>query len=486
MSRLSIRARLVCGMVLLVSVGLAVANVAGVLLMRSYLLERVDNQVSAFAPGQAPPAAASRDLCDNPGDPRGLRTDFVLLVLDSAGQEACSLGPDLGQGAPDLTQTQLAGQTSVATVTSLDGQTRWRVRAATPSAGDQTIVFAVSLAEADATVARLTRLSLVVSLLVLVGTAAAAWVIARLGMRPLEKVEDTFEQIADGDLTQRVPDHPPRTEVGRLSRALNGMLGQIEQAFNARAESEARLRRFISDASHELRTPIAAVRGHAEMWRNGVTDDLDTVMGRIEAESTRMGDLVDDMLLLARLDQARPLDRAPVDLLSLATDALIDARALQPDRPITLVAAPGSDPAVVIGDEARLRQILANLVTNALTHTPTDASVEIRLDTTSDQVSLSVTDTGPGIAPEVVDKIFDRFYRADAGRTRAHGGSGLGLAIVRSLTEAHHGQVTCTSEPGVRTTFAVTLPLRPGPQGPTPAHTATELRAEPQAADRLP
>ncbi len=483
MSRLSIRARLVLGMVLLVSAGLAIANVAGVLLMRSYLLDRVDNQVSAFAPGQTAPAVAPRNLCDNPGDPRGLRTDFVLLVLDANGQEACSLGPDLGQGAPDLTQTRLDGETTVATVTSLDDKTRWRVRAVTPSTGDQTIVFAVSLAEADATVSRLTGLSLTVSTLVLIGTAAAAWAIARLGLRPLENVEDTFEQIAEGDLTQRVPDYPPRTEVGRLSRSLNGMLGQIEHAFNARAESEASLRRFISDASHELRTPIAAVRGHAEMWRNGITDDLDTVMTRIEAESTRMGDLVDDMLLLARLDQARPLDRAPVDLLSLATDTLIDARAQQPDRDITLSAAPGPVPPVVVGDEARLRQILANLVTNALTHTPATAPVEIHLDTTPQDVALSVTDAGPGLPPEVLDKVFDRFYRVDASRTREHGGSGLGLAIVRSLTEAHGGTVTCTSRPGRGTTFTVTLPIQPDAD-PAESSTAREMEAESQAADR--
>jgi two-component system OmpR family sensor kinase len=347
----------------------------------------------------------------------------------------------------------------VATIDSQDGQQRWRVRAVTPDVGDQTILFAVSLADTDATVSRLARLSLIVSALVLLGTAAAAWLIAGLGLRPLESIEENFEKIAQGDLTQRVPDFPPRTEVGRLARSLNGMLGQIEQAFKARAESETTLRRFVSDASHELRTPVAAIRGHAEMWRNGVTTDLDTAMARIEAESTRMGDLVDDLLLLARLDQDRPLEHEPVDLLSLATDAVIDARALQPDRAITLHAQPGLDPPLVIGDEARLRQILANLVNNAITHTPDSATVEIRLATTPAHVTVSVTDTGSGFPPEVLSKVFDRFYRADPGRARDHGGSGLGLAIVKSLTEAHGGSVTCTSTCGEGTTFTVTLPL---------------------------
>lgn len=463
MRGMSIRTRLVIGMVLLVSVVLAVVNVTGIVLLQSYLLDRVDSQVGTISPaaGRTPPPGAGPDRCANPRDPRGLRSDFVLLVLDGDGDVDCSLGPDLGQAAPALDPAELIGSQGLLTVSSLDGETRWRVRAVARRGTDQTVVVAVSLADADATVSRLTWLSLAVSGLVLLFTAAAAWAIARFGLLPLARIEDTAQRIAAGDLTERVPRYRHRTEVGRLSRALNGMLGQIEQAFTARAQSEARLRRFVSDASHELRTPLAAIRGHAEMWRTGISIDLNTVMTRIESESTRMGDLVDDMLLLARLDQARPLQQDPVDLLSLATDAVIDAQAQQPERIITLDAAPGSTPPVVIGDEARLRQILTNLLTNALTHTPATARIDVDVRTSNSHVEVSVHDTGPGIPSTIGDKVFDRFYRADPARTRDHGGTGLGLSIVKSLTEAHGGTVTCTSAAQHGTTFTIHLPLAP-------------------------
>lgn len=458
---LSIRARLVLGMVLLVSLGLAVTNVAGVLLMRSYLLDRVDSQVGAITPDAAenPLPGAPGNPCANPRDPQGLRSDFMLLVLDSDGDVACSLGPDIGDAAPELDAADLAGTDELATVPSIDGQSRWRVAARYDSSSGQTIVLAVSLADADATVSRLTRLSLLVSGLVLLFTAAAAWAIARIGLHPLKRIEETAERIAAGDLAERVPRYRRRTEVGRLAHALNGMLGQIERAFSASTLSEARLRRFISDASHELRTPVASIRGHAEMWRTGISDDLGTIMTRIESESKRMGDLVDDMLLLAHLDQSRPLERTPVDLLSLATDAVIDTQALQPERPIVLDARPGANPPVVIGDQSRLRQVLANLLTNALAHTPVTSRIEVAVRARDHRVEVSVRDSGPGMDPEVLGKVFDRFYRADASRTRGHGGSGLGLAIVKSLTEAHGGTVSCTSDPTTGSTFTVSLPL---------------------------
>ncbi len=460
---LSIRGRLVLGMVLLVSVGLAVANTSGILLLRSYLFDRVDSQVGSIAPdaesNQFPDAPPN--LCANPRDPQGLRSDFVLLVLDADGEVACSLGPDLGDAAPALDEAKLATTDGVITVPSVDGNSRWRARAIPDQATGQTVVLAVSLADADATVTRLTRLSVLISALVLFLTAVAAWAIARIGLQPLERIEETAERIAEGDLTERVPHYRRRTEVGRLAYALNGMLGQLERAFSASATSETRLRRFISDASHELRTPVAAIRGHAEMWRTGISTDLDTIMGRIESESKRMGDLVDDMLLLAHLDQSRPLERNPVDLLSLATDAVLDTRALQPDRPIELDARPGANPPVVIGDQSRLRQILANLLTNALAHTPVTSPIEVAVRARDHHVDLSVRDSGPGMSPEVQAKVFDRFYRADPSRTRSHGGSGLGLAIVKSLTEAHGGTVACTSSPTTGSTFTVSLPLAP-------------------------
>jgi len=461
----SIRGRLVAGMALLLATGLVVANVAGIVLLRSYLLDRVDTQVSGLGtlPAQDPPPGmtGSADIgCANPQDPRGLRSDFLLLVLDADGHVECSLGPDLGGSSPQLARlTEATRSTGLQTIASQDGTSEWRVRTVGLTDTDRTLVFAVSLADVDATVNRLVRLSALISGVILLLTAAAAWVLARIGLRPLERIEETAERIAAGDLTERVPTYRSGTEIGRLARALNGMLGQIEGAFTARRESEDRLRRFVSDASHELRTPIATIRGHAEMWRTGVTDDLGTVMGRIESESMRMGDLVNDMLLLARLDQARPLEQEPVDLLTLATETVIDAQALQPDRPLTIEAHPGPTPPVVLGDEARLRQVFANLLTNAMVHTPPGSPVVVVVRVVEDSVVVTVRDGGPGMSPEAVAKVFDRFYRADPGRSRDQGGVGLGLAIVTSLVEAHGGTVTCSSDVRDGSAFSVSLPL---------------------------
>jgi two-component system OmpR family sensor kinase len=220
----------------------------------------------------------------------------------------------------------------------------------------------------------------------------------------------------------------------------------------------------VADASHELRTPVATIRGHAEMYRNGVVREPDQVaalMRRVESESTRMGDLVDDMLLLARLDQARPLEQGPVDLLALAAETVVDAGARQPGRTIEVDLAPGDTPPVVIGDEGRLRQVITNLVSNALRHTPLSSPVTVRLRTTPSEAILTVVDAGPGMPADVVPRVFDRFYRRDSGRSRVHGGTGLGLAIVHSLVTAHHGSVTCRSSEAGGSTFEVTLPLAP-------------------------
>jgi two-component system OmpR family sensor kinase len=285
-------------------------------------------------------------------------------------------------------------------------------------------------------------------------------------------MEHTAQAIAAGDLSRRVPEADPGTEVGRLGNALNGMLSQIETAFRAQAESEAtaresegRMRRFIADASHELRTPLSVIRGFAEYYRQ--RDDveraeLDRLIGRVEDEAVRMGVLVDDLLLLARLDQQRPLARRPVDLLALAADAVQDARVVDGDREITLSVR--SDSAfIVTGDEVRLRQVIGNLVNNALRHTPAGSPVEVivrsgRLGDSAAAV-LEVADHGPGLPPEHAERVVERFYRADPARGR--GGTGLGLAIVAGLVEAHGGTVGVESEAGKGATFRVVLPLDP-------------------------
>jgi two-component system, OmpR family, sensor kinase len=251
----------------------------------------------------------------------------------------------------------------------------------------------------------------------------------------------------------------------RLSRALNTMLGQIENAFAQRAASEAaarqsedRMRRFVADASHELRTPLTSIRGFAELTRQRGGEADPVTMRRIEDEAKRMGVLVDDLLLLARLDQQRPLARQPVDLLALAGDAVADARAIQPDRTVSLEILPGSEAPVVTGDESRLRQVLGNLLSNALHHTPASAAVTVLVGTSGPDAVLAVRDTGPGLTGEQKARVFERFYRADSARTRTTGGSGLGLSIVAALAAAHAGTVEVTDTPGGGTTFTVRLP----------------------------
>jgi two-component system OmpR family sensor kinase len=268
----------------------------------------------------------------------------------------------------------------------------------------------------------------------------------------------TAGAIAAGDLSQRVPEGAPGTEAGDLGVALNSMLGRIEEAFDQRTASEERLRRFIADASHELRTPVTTIRGYAELYRTGALGqkpELDEAMRRTEQEAVRMGTLVEDLLHLARLDQGRPLERAPVDLEVLAADAVRDAAAVAPHRTIT---ASTSGPTVVLGDDARLRQVIANLVGNALVHAP-DAAIEVRVGRAEERAHVEVADDGPGMAAEDAGRAFERFYRADASRHRHRGGSGLGLAIVEATVRAHGGTVSLQSAEGAGTTVRVDLPL---------------------------
>ena len=271
------------------------------------------------------------------------------------------------------------------------------------------------------------------------------------------------QDIAAGDLTRRVEPATAKTEIGRLGLALNGMLSQIEAAFAERTESNNRLRRFIADASHELRTPLTSIRGYSEMLRRGANEspnDAELARRRIEDESVRMSTLVDDMLLIARLDQGRPLERKPVDLTTIATDAADDARAVAPRRTITLTA-PGS--VVVDGDDLRLRQVVGNLVRNALVHTPQQTAVEIAVSTENGTGRMSVVDHGPGLQAKEMERIFEPFYRADPSRSRDSGGAGLGLSIVSAVVSAHGGKVNVKETSGGGVTFEVDLPLATSP-----------------------
>jgi two-component system, OmpR family, sensor kinase len=301
-------------------------------------------------------------------------------------------------------------------------------------------------------------IELFVTAAVLLALAAGGVAVVRLGLRPLREMEQTAGAIAAGDLSRRVERADDRTEVGRLGLALNTMLTQIETAFKVREASERKLRRFVADASHELRTPLAAVRAYAELFTRGAADrpdDLARSMQGITRESERMSLLVEDLLLLARLDEGRPLETEPVQLDEVVAEAVETATTLDPDRPIAFDA----EPTPVVGDRERLRQIVDNLLANVRSHTPAASPVRVRVGADDGHAIVEVADSGPGFADRDGDRVFERFYRTDASRSRASGGVGLGLSIVAAVAEAHGGAVSARSAPGGGATFTIVLPL---------------------------
>ena len=490
-ARTPLQAKLIVAVLALVTVALALIGLASVAALEGYLVDRLDDQLESVArrsADQGPPQLAG------PGPPhKGPPSPFLVQyrladgTLEKEDENLLEEGQQPPQ-VPDDPAWFAANAREATTVAATGGDGRWRV-AVQPTRDGGSVVVAASLDGIDSTTRQLRLIDLVVSLVVLLALAGAAAAIVRASLRPLVEIEQTARAIAAGDLTRRVPDRDPRTEVGRLGRALNTMLAQIESAFGARAASEAsarrseeaarrsedRMRRFVADASHELRTPLTTIRGFAELYRQGAGRDpaeLDRLLWRIEDQAARMGLLVEDLLLLARLDQQRPLDRAPVDLLALAAEAVHDARAVAPDRQIELVLGTGDgdegrdgSALVVLGDDHRLRQVLANLVNNALTHTPAGSPVEVRVGTAPldgrPGAAVEVVDHGPGLTPEQAERVFERFYRADKARSRAAGGTGLGLSIVAALVAVHEGSVQVDSVPGRGARFRVILPLAP-------------------------
>ncbi len=459
---MTLRARILVSVVALSLAGLVVADVATWASLRSFLYGRVDEQlVSAQAPvlralatgggfGDRDFGRVDPRFAVPPGTYGQVRDDDgSVLVERQFGYE------NEAPAAPRLPASLRASRASTFTASS------YRVLA-TPLAlttGSGTLIVAIPLHDVNQTLGRLLLLMVLVTALVVVGLAALSWWVVRRDLRPLERIEGTAGAIAAGDLSRRVETTDPRTEVGRLGLAFNGMLGRIEEAFAERQASEDRLRRFLADASHELRTPLTSIRGYAELFRRGADrrpDDLAKAMRRIEEEAERMGVLVDDLLLLARLDQGRPLDRSPVDLAVLAADAVADARVADPDRPITLDAA---GPVQVDGDAHRLRQVVANLVTNARTHTPPGTPVRVSARDDGAEAVLEVADAGPGLSAQEAAHVFERFYRGDPSRVRNTGGTGLGLAIVAAIAEAHGGRAEYEPTPGGGATFRVRLPL---------------------------
>jgi len=536
--RVPLRLKLISAVLALVIIALAVISVVSINLFRNYQLHHASQQVITLFDEQVAQVNAGGGV--TPGMP--FYAGFFLVAMRPVGN---TLRAFPGNSIPDIPTSRAwlsANSGKLVSVPAVSGTDNWQVITQQVSYQDfgsfgpttrrATLIVGVDLGDINGTVGQLADIDLTVSLIVLVALAMVGIAIVRTSMRPLRDIEATAAAIAAGDLSRRVPDSDPRTEVGRLGRALNIMLAQIESAFRARERSEAsargseeRMRQFVADASHELRTPLTAIRGYAEYYRqrggldngshpagglahesssqpahNGAAPgtapagsaapprstggdtglaagsaqpdpltgpDMDRIMERVEQESSRMGGLVEDMLVLARLDEQRPIERRPVDLLTLAADGVQDARIVAPSRAIDLTVDAGTA-FLVLGDEGRLRQVISNLMSNALTHTPVGSPITVRIlagqqagNPPVPSAVLEVVDHGPGLTQEQASRVFERFYRADQARGRRTGGSGLGLAIVAALVAAHDGTVSVDTAPGRGATFRITLPLAP-------------------------
>ncbi|WP_323374133.1 sensor histidine kinase [Plantactinospora alkalitolerans] len=519
-----LRIKLVAAVLALVAAALVVISVMTAFFLRSYLIDKIDAELRDF---MSQPERVWQQFEPERTNP-SLPTDYLLVAASEQSWKAIPIYDDrvltpsnLPGTLRDASWYRRHADGKVFNATSADHQLRWRMMIVRVNDAEY-IAVGQNLTEVDLAVKELIWIDVLVGGSVLITLAAAGAAIVRTSLRPLVEIERTAAAIAGGDLSRRVPDPEPgaaeaKTELGRLSRALNAMLSQIEVAFTARAASESaarsaeatargaegsarsaalaaqaseararrseeRMRQFIADASHELRTPLTTIRGFAELYRQGAAgsaEDIARLIRRIEDEAARMGLLVEDLLLLARLDRERPLTLAPVELPVLGADTVQAARAVAPERSIDLEIEPGAGSLVVLGDDARLRQVLGNLMTNALTHTPADASVTLRLRTEQTDAVVEVADTGPGLSPEQAERVFERFYRADAARTRQAGGqisTGLGLAIVAALVAGHQGSVEAVETPGGGATFRVRLPLAPElSEGP---ETAGEIDVE--------
>ncbi len=469
--RFSLRARLLLAVTVVALVGLVVADIATYAALKTFLVDRIDSSLdTANRP-------LTNLLIEQTQPPRNFGSD----AANRAALAAAAPGAYVDWKSPDGTSIlsgSTRGQYTTATpslpaeISGLhgvddvryftvdsrrEGGPSFRVRAEQLQDGS-TLMVALPLDEVNRTLHQLVVIELVVSGAALLAAILLGLWLVRIGLKPLRDIESTASSIANGDLSLRVA-QDDRTEVGRLGASLNIMLGHIEQAFAKQATSEEQLRRFVADASHELRTPLSAVSAYAELFERGAHErpaDLARVMRGIRVETARMQMLIDDLLLLARLDEGRPLASEPVDLVAVLDDAVDAARAVGPDWPITLDAVPAAE---VTGDPMALRQVIDNLLANVRTHTPSGTRTVVSVRVESSQAVLAVADEGPGLDPEEATRVFERFYRVDASRSRERGGSGLGLAVVDSIVSAHGGRVEVESSPGEGATFRVHLPL---------------------------
>ncbi|MEU4559669.1 ATP-binding protein [Actinoplanes sp. NPDC023936] len=495
--KISLRTKLVASVLVLVFAALTLISATSTYALNTYLISRMDDQLKRFALARLKAGGSDTIRIVLPSDylttttsVSGVGRTRILVGGDYTDNQL----PEILTGVDEINKHDGTPYTT----RSVDGTLTWRMLVVRTD-NDSALYVGQRMSGVDAVIAWLVWVDFLVGGAVLVALAAIGAALVRQTLIPLVQIERTAAAIGAGDLTRRVPDPEendgePTTELGRLSRALNAMLAQIEAAFQARAqseqaalaaeqsareaaeaakgsearalESEQKMRQFVADASHELRTPLTTIRGFAELYRQGAVSDPDAVarlVRRIEDEAARMGLLVEDLLLLARLDRERPLTLAPVELPVLALDAVQAAEATAPDREISLEVRDEPERLVAYGDDARLRQVIGNLMTNALVHTPADASVTLRLHAgEGDTAVVEVADTGPGLGAEQRERVFERFYRADEARTRnttrEATGTGLGLAIVAAIVRAHQGSVEVLSEDGKGTTFRVTLP----------------------------
>lgn len=468
----SLRNRLILASVFLASCAIAASDFAANTALRSYLISQVDNQLINISTGSLErldrAGIAPQTEFEENRSPfrilqplRGVPTSTSLTLLDMDGKLVGQIGGELGGKAFAVTGMKVSQvakyKNQPFTIDGENGKPDIRALALVLPTGMGSVIVANSLEEVDKTLSQLRFLFFILGLIAILVTALVSrWIVA-IGLKPLEKVEETAEAIAAGNFSARLPAAKPDTEVGRLTTALNTMLGRIEQSFAVKVESENKLRRFVADASHELRTPLTAIRGFAELHRQGAVvgeEKTKELINRIEGESIRMSSLVEDLLLLARLDQSRQLDLEPVDLNTLITEVVASAKAAGPNHPIKLILP--QEEIFVLGDSRRIHQVVANLLANARTHTPAGTNITVTAIQELTQTIIEVSDDGPGLAKADQERIFERFYRADPARVRSSGeGSGLGLSIVDAVMQAHGGYVSVKSELGKGATFTL-------------------------------
>lgn len=470
---ISLRTQLVALMAVLMLLGVAGIAWATAQSTRSALVGRIDDDLrSAYTDVGASLQTSLRE--GKAPDAPGSSVWLYAALYSNTGHRLVEKPALQVDDSPDLHQVDPAdvakhSRTPFTVKGTEPGSRGWRVLLVESPGTGRPLVVAARLRDTVENVERATASILVTGTLASMLMSMIGYAVVTRAFRPLRRVERTAGAIAQGDLSRRVEEYPIETEVGRLSYSLNAMLSQIEAAFRAMGASEEKMRRFVQDASHELRTPLVTIRGYSELYRHGgipAGEPLDQSMGRIESEAKRMSQLVEDLLTLARLDEERPLEPAPVDLLVLAGDAVADAAVNAPDRQVRLVGLDGAPPqsAPTLGDEAKLRQVVVNLMTNALRYTPEGTPIEVAvgvqpvLSGHSDAV-LAIVDHGPGIPPEDAQRIFERFYRADSSRQRETGGTGLGLAIVAAIAKQHDGGIRLADTPGGGATMSLHVPF---------------------------